>query len=78
MNAAEKLERFQQVLLNSPEYLLLADGERAACKRLLALAAAETPDADAFEETYTAAVVEARSLVARGQLTGIDLSYLEL
>jgi len=74
----QKFERLQETLLSAPDYFMIADGQRAACKRFLALAGAATPNPAEIEEAYAAAVVEARSLVGEGKLTGVDPSDLDL
>ena len=76
MSTPEKFEKLQQALVDAPEYFGLAEAQRVACKRFLALAGTDA-DPDEIEAAYVAAVAEAKGLVAKGVLTGIDLEDVE-
>jgi len=68
-----RYRQFYDRLLQAPEYLVLPQAERQACKRFVVLAAqlgTETPPVDGeLEAAYGSALAEAGKLVTRGVLT---------
>jgi len=72
----DRYRQLQERLLAAPEYLTLADRDRQACKRFLAMVPGLGTDGAApaleIRVAYDAALKEARSLVAEGSLT-VDL-----